>query len=816
MRRDRRPTNRGIETEAGLPAAISDQNEPPGGPTKPAGRTRAQAPERAAAPASRSAKSAIKVSRDILAAIVEFSDAAIIGKTVEGIVTNWNRGAERMFGYHASEIVGRPIQLIAVPHRPREMDEILDRVRLGQRVEQHETERRRKDGRSIHVSITVSPVLDAKGRVVGVSKIVQDITAQKRVEAQLLAQSAQLQEFVHALDPIPAMVRRLDGRILFWTNGLSTLYGWRPDEAIGRISHDLLRTEFPVPRTEIEAALLAGGSWQGELIHHHRDGSRVIAVSHWTLHRDDSGAPVSVLEFNTDMTEARHAQEIIAEREARLRSILETAPDAIITIDARGTIQSFSNAAQEMFGYAAGEVIGRNVAMLMSTPHAEQHDGYLKRYLTTGEKRIIGIGRQVEARRKNGAIFPMDLSVGEVKLGATHIFTGFIRDLTTRVKLEQDLLQAQKMDAIGQLTGGMAHDFNNLLTVIGGNLEMVERALTKPADREMLQEAQEAVDLGAKLASRLLAFGRRQPLQPKPIQLNALVSGMTDLLRRSLGMAVRIETRLADQLPMTRADPGQVENALLNLAINARDAMPDGGTLVIETVQTRFDAHGIASYPDVAPGDYVTLAVTDTGTGMSAEIQRRAFEPFFTTKGPGVGSGLGLSMVYGFVKQSGGHMQLYSEVGQGTTIRIHLPQLDGDASCVEDGHPVPLSLSAAGETVLVVEDDPRVRRVTVRRLTELGYSVLEAADGPAALVLLEEGHGIDVLLTDVVMPGGISGFELARRAGRMHPRLKIMLTSGYADPSLMKGKRKLKNAAWLGKPHTIAQLRIRLRELIDC
>jgi PAS domain S-box-containing protein len=802
MKRGRQPTTDAIQTKAGLPEAIPNKTASAGKLTKPT------------KPASPAPKGPAKVGPHILAAVVAFSDAAIIGKTVDGIVTSWNRGAERMFGYQAAEIVGKSIQLIAVPHRPREADQILDRALLGERVEHHETERRRKDGRILHVSVAILPMLDTKRRVIGVTMIAQDITAQKRAEARLLAQSAQLQEFVHALDPVPAMVRRLDGQILFWTNGLGALYGWRPHEAVGRNSHDLLRTEFPVPRQEIEATLISSGSWQGELIHHHRDGSRMIVTSHWTLHRDESGAPVSVLEFNTDMTEARNARENIAEREAHLRSVLETAPDAIITIDSSGIVQSFSNAAQDMFGYAAGEVIGCNVAMLMSSPHAERHDGYLAHYLSTGEKCIIGIGRRVEARRKDGTIFPMELAVGEAKLGTTRIFTGFIRDLSARVKLEQDLLQAQKMDAIGQLTGGMAHDFNNLLTVIGGNLEMVERALTKQADREMLQEAQEAVELGAQLASRLLSFGRRQPLQPKPIHLNVLVAGMADLLRRSLGMAVGIETRLAEALPMTQADPGQVENALLNLAINARDAMPDGGTLVIETVRTHFDAHH-ASYAEVAPGDYVTLVVTDTGTGMTEEVKRRAFEPFFTTKGPGVSSGLGLSMVYDFVKQSGGHMQLYSEVGQGTTVRLHLPQHDGAVPRAEDEYSVPQSATMTGETVLVVEDDPRVRRVTVRRLTELGYSIIEAGDGPTALAVIGQGRAIDVVLTDVVMPGGISGFELARRVSRLRPGIKILLTSGYADPSLMKGTRKLKNAGWIGKPHSISQLRTRLRELID-
>ena len=369
-----------------------------------------------------------------------------------------------------------------------------------------------------------------------------------------------------------------------------------------------------------------------------------------------------------DISERQQAEEALREREARLSSIIETAPDTIITIDERGVVQSFSVAAERLFGYQAGEVIGQNVSILMAAPHRENHDAYVARYLATGEKRIIGIGRSVEARRKDGSIFPMELAVGEARFGNNRIFTGFIRDTTARARMEEELRQSQKMEAIGQLTGGLAHDFNNLLTVISGNLEMLEPRLHDDEQREILSEAKEATDLGAQLAGRLLAFGRRQSLNPEPIDLSALVAGLSDLLRRSLGARTRLETRLAPGLPATLADAGQVESALLNLAINARDAMPDGGDLIIETAAIRIGAQDAVAFPDLQQGDYVMLAVTDTGVGMTPEVRQKAFDPFFTTKGPRRGTGLGLSMVYGFVKQSGGHVRLYSEEGKGTDL----------------------------------------------------------------------------------------------------------------------------------------------------
>ena len=358
-------------------------------------------------------------------------------------------------------------------------------------------------------------------------------------------------------------------------------------------------------------------------------------------------------------------------------------------------------------------------------------------------------------------------------------------DITERIHMEQQLRQAQKMEAIGELSGGIAHDFNNLLTIVLGNLELLDEHLEHRGDlegdvQEFTHAASKAALRGAELTQRLLAFGRRQPLRPSAIDLNALVSGMTGLLTRTLGETIAIDTPLAADLWHTLVDPGQLEHALLNLTINARDAMPNGGKLIIETVNAQLDEEYVKHEAEVAPGDYVMLSVSDTGTGMPPEVVERAVEPFFTTKETGQGSGLGLSMVYGFVKQSGGHIKICSEVGRGTTVKLFLPKMEGDSvragpdSIAGQKHP------SGGEAILVVEDDADVRKLAVRLLEDLGYKVLEACDGREALTILGQGGHVDLVLADLVLPGGLSGIELVREARRRRPALKVLYTSGYS------------------------------------
>ena len=402
--------------------------------------------------------------------------------------------------------------------------------------------------------------------------------------------------------------------------------------------------------------------------------------------------------------------------------------------------------------------------------------------------------------------------------------TNLQTQINEREKAEAALRQSQKMETIGQLTGGVAHDFNNLLQAIAGGLDAARRRI----DRAGLPEGQvkdihrfmdmsiQGVDRAAGLTQRLLAFSRRQPLAPKQVDVNKLVGGMSDLLRRTLGENIAIETVFAGGLWRISADNNQLESALLNLAVNARDAMPEGGKLTIETANTYLDEFYAGEHDDLKPGQYVMVAMTDTGMGMNRDTLAKVFEPFFTTKDVGHGTGLGLSQVYGFIKQSGGHIKIYSEVGQGTTVKLYFARLmevtDDAQAIAEERH---LPTGEKSETILIVEDEPAVRAANVEMLRELGYGVLQAPDGKSALQILETEPGIRLLFTDVGLPGGINGRQLADEARRRWPHLKVLYTTGYARNAIVHQGRLDPGIELIGKPFTYAALAKKIRQTLE-
>lgn len=515
-----------------------------------------------------------------------------------------------------------------------------------------------------------------------------------------------------------------------------------------------------------------------------------------------------------ERTKRTAAERELQEGESRYRAIFETAVDAIIVSDQHGIIQEFSRAAESMTGYRAAELIGQNMRVLLPPAMRQEPERYTARYLWTID--------ELEVCRKDGSVFPAHLSIAEWWAGGYRHFTGILRDLTVqhreqveRTKLEAQLHQAQKMEAIGNLTGGMAHDFNNMLGVIIGNIDLLRDLKGDDPDiDELTREALDAAFRGADLTRRLLAFARQQPLRPQHVDVNELVSGITRLLRRTIGEDVEISLDLAAELWPVVVDPAQLEASLTNLATNARDAMADGGRLMIVTGNRTLDTDYAAQHAEVVPGGYVMLEVSDTGCGMTPEVMHRIFEPFFTTKSRDKGTGLGLSMVFGFIKQSGGHIGVYSEPGIGTTFRLFLPRMAEDVPAVEESCATPL-LHGRGESVLVVEDNAALRRVVTRQLGELGYRVLAAENAAAGLELLDR-QSIDLLLTDIVMPGGINGRELARRARQRWPSIKIVFTSGFSEARLNGDGGPLAACTpLLSKPYRKEDLASAAREALD-
>ena len=502
-------------------------------------------------------------------------------------------------------------------------------------------------------------------------------------------------------------------------------------------------------------------------------------------------------------------QERIAQLTGQFAAILYNAPMAIFLKDRDGRFQFVNRRFAEWYGVAEQDAVGKTSHDIFP---AEMADAYVAQDREVTETRAV-LEREHEIVFADGSRHPIVVTKFPV-LDATGDFIGIGTcniDVTDRHLAEERLAQAQKMEAVGQLTGGVAHDFNNLLMIIQGNAELL--AGRGGAALPLVRAIQRASERGAGLTQRLLAFSRRQPLSPQAIDLSELLAGMSDLLARSLGETIHVDTVRHDGLWNAMADPGQVETAILNLAINARDAMREGGKLTIECANVRIDRDYADRNPDVQAGEYVVLGVSDTGGGMSAAVRERAFEPFFTTKGLGEGSGLGLSMVYGFVKQSGGHTTIYSEEGQGTTVKIFLPRAEG-AARPEEARRDDDAPRGRGERILVIEDDPDVRALAVVILEGLGYRVVDVGAAAAARDVLAGGAPVDVMLSDVVLPGGTSGPEFAEEARAARPDLKVIFMSGYPAEAAKRNSFLGSDQVLLNKPFVTRQLAKALRSAL--
>ncbi|MDY0973799.1 PAS domain S-box protein [Massilia sp. CFBP9012] len=675
------------------------------------------------------------------------------------------------------------------------------------------------------IDFVLQPLRDANGAVFATFVEGNDVTERVTTERALRTSEARFRTFAQAM-PNHVWAARADGSVE-WINDRVHEYasaGADPQGVLGRGWGALVHPDDVARyRTLWDASVASGAPLDAQIRLRRHDGEYRWHLVRARRSPGEAGDGALWIGSSIDIEEQKRASEALAVANATLEERVERrtaerdrmwrlSKDIMLVADLQGALFAVNPAFTAILGWTEAEV---QATSLLELVHPDD------RAPTATQIDALRLGGQVfrfenRWRRKNGSWCHLSWTASPDQQYIHAVGRDISTDLAQMEAMrrtEAALQQAQKMETIGKLTGGVAHDFNNLLQVIGGNLQLIaRRADGLPEIKKRVENAMNGVERGAKLASSLLSFARRQPLEPKAVKIGRLLGSMEDMMRRSLGEEIDVEMVISGGLWTTEVDPAQLENAILNLAINARDAMDGAGKLTLEVANAALDAGYCAAHPEVAPGQYVLLAVSDTGSGMPQEVIDQAFEPFFSTKPEGKGTGLGLSMVYGLVKQSGGHVKIYSEVGEGSTVKIYLPR----SLRAEDHAGEQLAQPATGghETVLVVEDDEQVRLTVVDLLADLGYRVLRANDAASALTVIDSGIHIDLLFTDVVMPGPLRSPELAKKARERLPNVAVLFTSGYTENAIVHGGRLDPGVELLGKPYTRDNLARKIRHVL--
>jgi PAS domain S-box-containing protein len=725
--------------------------------------------------------------------------------------------------------VGEPLAAFVKAIHPEDRERVEREINASMaNHEEFSSEHRlvQRDGATLWVFARGRFQYNEVGEPVRLPGAVVDITERQQTQAALTRSEAEFRTFSQAV-PNHVWAATPDGQLHWFNDRVYEYSGAKLGELNGVGWVSLVHPDDVTGAAERwGAALLSGETYQTEFRLRRADGMYRWHLARSLPIRDEGGDIVQWIGTNTDIEEQKGTEDVLASLNATLEQrvaeqaaerdrIWQTSQDLLIVVDEDGVFRAANPAWTTVLGWTPKEVIGQSHLAFVHPDDqmnsAAARDQVLDAPLPFFENRYRhkdGGYRAIAwtASADSGLVYASGRDVTAERAAASELLAA-----------QEALRQSQKMDAVGQLTGGIAHDFNNMLAVVIGSLDLLSRRLDggDPRAQRYVEAAADGARRAALLTQRLLAFSRQQPLQPEPLDPNKLVAGMSDLLRHSIGSDIRLETVLAGGVWRTHADPNQLENVILNLAVNARDAMPEGGRLTIETQNAHLDERYVTSHVGVQPGQYILIAVTDTGAGMPPAVIDKAFDPFFTTKEVGKGTGLGLSQVYGFVKQSGGHVKIYSEPDHGTTIKIYLPRLTGefaaDSPLAEEA---PLALGDALDLVLVVEDEPAVRQFSVDALRELGYPVLEADGASAALRLLDAHPEIALLFTDVVMPD-MNGARLVEEARRRRPDIKVLFTTGYTRNAVVHNGILDPGVDLIGKPFTLETLAAKLRAVLD-
>ncbi|HEX7031139.1 MAG TPA: PAS domain S-box protein [Gammaproteobacteria bacterium] len=757
------------------------------------------------------AEAARRESEERTQLIVRNALDAVITIDAGSVITGWNPQAEKTFGWSRDEAVGGCLYELVIPeafraaHR-RGIARFLE-TGEGPLLNRHtEVTALHRDGHEFPVELSIVALKGSEGFTF--SAFVRDITERKQADEALHRYAEHL---AATFDKVQTGICEvdLDGRFRRVNPAFAELLGYTQEELKGRNFAELTHPDDLEAGRDALRALASGeiASYQAEKRYLRRDGKTVWVALRSTMVRNSDGEAVYALTTMHDVTERK-------EHEMRLQqqaALLDQARDAIIVRDVDNRITYWNKGAERLYGWTAGEAIGRDMEELLQ-PSPQTFHAAVRHVLEKDEW-----NGEITKRRKDGSIVNIDgaWTLARDDNGRPQSILTIDTNITERLALEEQLRQSQRLESIGKLTGGVAHDFNNLLTVILGNAElMLDRVPAGDPLHKLAEMSRTAANRGAELTHRLLAFARRQALEPHMIDVNQLVLGMEDLLRRTLLENIDLEVIPRDNAWWAFVDPGQLEAVLLNLAINARDAMPEGGLLTIEIDNVELDDAYAADNAEVTPGRYVMIAVSDTGHGIPPENLGRVFDPFFTTKEKGKGTGLGLSMAYGFAKQSEGHIKIYSEPGQGTTVRLYLRRANRAEEAATLGAGTKTEPSGS-EKVLIVEDDELVREHAASQLQKLGYNVIAAPDGPRALEIMKRESDIDLLFTDVIMSGGMTGRELAETAKRLRPKLKVLYTSGYTENAIVHQGRLDRGVHLLQKPYQRTELAKKLRQALQ-
>jgi two-component system cell cycle sensor histidine kinase/response regulator CckA len=736
-----------------------------------------------------------------LAAIVESCKDAVYGGDLDGKITSWNKSAEIMYGYTAQEMIGQRVSRLIPEECGDELGQVMTKIQSEIGVHDFETFRRTKDGKVFDVSLSISPVFDSGG-LIGVSTIARDITARKAAEEALRKAT---ETSIYG-SPISIIALDAFGRVTMWNSAAEQVFGWKEEEVLGHpnpITPGGDADDTPM----LYEQLLSGKTITGqEVCRRRRDGSLVtLSLSGMPIWDKDKRVK-GMVKFLTDITQQKRVEEDLRRAQEKYKSIFENSLEGIYQTTPDGKYISANPALARMMGFDSVEELLSSRQDLRTQEYVEQAKH--TEFVSLMEEHGLVRNFQYQAFRKDGKTIWVSENAQVVRdtCGNIIYFEGTVEDITQRRELEEQIRQMQKIEAIGRLAGGVAHDFNNILMAISSFGELLARKLSDDASRRYLDEIVKATDRGSSLTQGLLAFSRKQVLSLKVVDLNQLISGQINMLKRLITESIELKFIPNPELAKVRVDPGQIEQVVMNLVINARDAMLYGGELVIETynaVVGKADRSG----EQLAAGNYMVLAVSDNGCGMDAETKSHLFEPFFTTKQQGKGTGLGLATVFGIIKQSSGYIFVHSKPGHGTTFKIYLPRVEDVAEPVKQeitGAPV-----TGHETILLVEDEEAVRTSAAEYLKENGYKVLVASRASEAMEIAEQHKSvIDLLLTDLVMPK-VSGRHLAENIKQIHPETKIVFMSGYSNNLLS-------SEDGLDQKHILLQKPFRLSMLGQC